>query len=78
MSLLTGGEELGKDVAVEVEDSVMLLLFDSDLKERAWTMQSKSKQEALTILVITSIIHGSTLVANDKPLHDKNPSQKTK
>jgi predicted nucleic acid-binding protein len=72
VSLLTGKEELGKDAAIEVEDSAMLVLFDSDLKERALDYAVKIKAGGFdNLLVITSIIYGSTLITNDRPLRDK-------
>lgn len=72
VSLLTGKEEFGKDAALEIEDSAEIILFDSDFKERALDYAVKIKAGGFdNLLTITSILYGTTLITNDKPLHDK-------
>lgn len=72
VSLLTGKEEFGKDAAVEIEDSAEVVLFDSDLKERVLDYAVKIKAGGFdNLIAITSILYGTTLITNDKPLYDK-------
>jgi len=72
VSMLTGKEEFGKDAALEIEDSSEVILFDSDLKERAIDYAVKIKAGGFdNIIAITTILYGTTLITNDKPFHDK-------
>ncbi len=72
VSMLTGKAEFGKDAAIEIEDSAELVLFDSDFKERALDYAVKIKAGGFdNIIAIASILYGTTLITNDKPLYDK-------
>lgn len=72
VSMLTGKEEFGKDAALEIEDSAKVVLFDSDLKERAIDYAVKIKAGGFdNIIAITTILYGTTLITNDKPFYDK-------
>jgi len=72
ISSLTGKEELGKDTALEIEDSAEIILFDSDLKERALDYAVKIRAGGFdNLIAITSILFGTTLITNDKPFYDK-------
>ncbi|MCX9012617.1 MAG: PIN domain-containing protein [Candidatus Methanoperedens sp.] len=72
ISMLTGKEEYGKDAALEIEDSAMMVLFDSDLKDRALDYAVKIKAGGFdNLIAITSILYGTTLITNDKPFYDK-------
>lgn len=65
-------EEFGKDAALEIEDSAEVILFDSDLKERAIDYAIRIRAGGFdNIIAITSILYGTTLITNDKPFHDK-------
>lgn len=70
--MLTGKEELGKDAALEIEDSAKVILFDSDLKDRALDYAVKIKAGGFdNLIAITSLLYGTTLITNDRVLHDK-------
>ena len=72
ISLLTGKEEYGKDAALEIEDCAKIVLFDSDIKERALDYSIKIKAGGFdNIIAITSILYGTTLITNDKPFYNK-------
>ena len=72
ISLLTGKEEYGKDSALEIADSAKIILFDSDLKERALDYAIKIKAGGFdNLIAITSILYGTTLITNDKPFYNK-------
>jgi len=72
ISALTGREEYGKDVAMEIEDSAQIILFDSDVKKRALDYAIRIKADGFdNIIAITSIIYGTTLITNDRPLYNK-------
>lgn len=75
ISMLTGKEEFGKDTALEIEDSAEVILFDSDLKERALDYAIKIKAGGFdNFIAITSILYGTTLITNDVPFYGKlNP-----
>jgi len=72
ISLLTGKEEYGKDAALEIEDCDKIVLFDSDIKERALDYAIKIKAGGFdNLIAITSILYGTTLITNDKPFYNK-------
>lgn len=72
ISSLTGKEEYGKDAAMEIEDSAQIILFDSDVKERALDYAIKIKAGGFdNLIAITSIIYGTTLITNDRPFYNK-------
>ena len=72
ISLLTGKEEYGKDAALEIEDCAKIVLFDSDIKERALDYAIKIKAGGFdNLIAITSILYGTTLITNDKPFYNK-------
>jgi predicted nucleic acid-binding protein len=72
ISLLTGKEEYGKDAALEIEDTAKIVLFDSDIKERALDYAIKIKAGGFdNLIAITSIFYGTTLITNDKPFYNK-------
>lgn len=72
ISNLTGKEEFGKDTAMEIEDSAEIILFDSDIMERALDYAVKLKAGGFdNLIAITSILYGTTLITNDKPFYDK-------
>ena len=56
----------------EIEDSAEVILFDSDLKERAIDYAVKIRAGGFdNIIAITTILYGTTLITNDKPFYDK-------
>jgi predicted nucleic acid-binding protein len=62
VALLTGKDEYGKDVAMEIEDSAQIILFDSDLKERALDYAIKIRAGGFdNFIAITAILFGTTL-----------------
>lgn len=72
VALLTGKDEYGKDVAMEIEDSAQIILFDSDLKERALDYAIKIKAGGFdNFIAITAILFGTTLITNDRPFYNK-------
>ncbi len=72
ISLLTGKEEYGKDAALEIGDCAKIVLFDSDIKERALDYAIKIKAGGFdNLIAITSILYGTTLITNDKPFYNK-------
>jgi predicted nucleic acid-binding protein len=72
VALLSGKEEYRKDVAFEIEDSARIILFDSDLKERALDYAIKIKAGGFdNFIAITAILFGTTLITNDRPFYDK-------
>ena len=72
VALLTGKEEFGKDAALEIEDSAQIILFDSDIKDRVLDYAVKIKAGGFdNIIAITSIMYGTTLITNDRPLYEK-------
>jgi len=72
ISLLTGKEEYRKDAALEIEDCAKIVLFDSDIKERALDYAIKIKAGGFdNLIAITSILYGTTLITNDKPFYNK-------
>lgn len=72
VSNLTGKDELGKDAALEIEDSAKILLFDSDLKERAVDYAIRIKAGGFdNLIAVTAILYGTTLITNDRPFYDK-------
>jgi len=57
---------------MEIEQSADIILFDSDLKERAIDYAVKIKAGGFdNLIAVTSILFGTTLITNDKPFHDK-------
>ncbi len=72
VSNLTGKDELGKDTALEIEDSAKIILFDSDLKERAVDYAIRIKAGGFdNLIAVAAILYGTTLITNDKPFYDK-------